>query len=109
MQSGVSSGVIGAARSQGASMRAGGQEPSTYTALTFNSTMIYIPSYRSSVFKTIIADGVNENKSTTNYAWMHAGLWRNTAVINRVTLYQEPGGNMATGTSATLYGIKNTA
>lgn len=110
MQSGASSGGVGTARNSSATLsRAGGQEPSTYTANTFNSSSIYIPNYLSSNFKQFIADGTDENKSTTNYAWFHAGLWRNTAAINQVTIYQEPGGNMAIGTEATLYGIKNTA
>ena len=108
MQSGASSGGVGTARNSAATLsRAGGQEPSTYTANTFNSSSIYIPNYLGSNFKQFIADGVDENKSTTNYAWFHAGLWRNTAAINRITIYQEPGGNMATGTSVTIYGIKN--
>ena len=108
MQSGASSGGVGTARTANSSAsRSGGQEPSTYTANTFNSSSIYIPNYLSSTFKQFIADGADENKSTTNYAWCHAGLWRNTAAINRITISQEPGGNMATGTSATLYGIKN--
>jgi hypothetical protein len=109
MQSGASSGGVGTARNaNGSGSRAGGQEPNIYTANTFNSSSIYIPNYLSSNFKQFIADGANENKSTTNYAWFHAGLWRNTAAINRITLLQEPGGTMETGTSATLYGIKNT-
>lgn len=108
MQSGASSGSAGGARTSNSSTsRAGGQEPSTYTANVFNSSFVYIPNYTSSVFKQFIADGVDENNSATSYIWLHAALWRNTAAINRITLFQEPGGNMATGTEATLYGIKN--
>jgi hypothetical protein len=110
MQSGASSGGAGTARNSNATLtRAGGQQPSTYTAGIFNSSTIWIPNYRSSGFKTIIADGTDENQSTTSYQWFHAGLWRNNAAIDRITIYQEPGGNMATGTSATLYGLKPTA
>lgn len=110
MQSGASTGSPGAAR-QGttSAIRAGGQEPSTYTANIFNSTTIYITNYAGSNFKSIIADGVDENNAATNYAWFHAGLWRSTAAINRITLFNEPGGNLLARTEATLYGIKNTA
>ena len=110
MQSGASSGTPGTARNSNATLvRAGGMEPNTYTANIFNSTTVYIPNYAGSNFKSLTADGVDENNATTNYAWFHAGLWRNTAAIDRITLYLEGGGNLDTGTEISLYGIKNTA
>jgi hypothetical protein len=110
LQSGASTGSPGTARNSNSTLvRAGGMEPNTYLANTFNSTTVYIPNYAGSNFKSLIADGANENNSTTNYAWFHAGLWRNTAAINRITLYLEGGGNLDTGTEISLYGIKNTA
>ena len=109
MQSGASSGSAGVARTSSTStMRAGGMEPSTYTSYVFNNTSIYIPAYTSSNYKSVIADGVDENNSTTNYSWFHAGLWRSTAAINRVQFFVEAGGNLAAGSQITLYGIKNT-
>jgi hypothetical protein len=35
-----------------------------------------------------------------------AGLWRNTAAITSLTLLDEGGGNLLTGSTFTLYGIK---
>ena len=110
MQSGVSTGFAGGARNSNATLaRAGGMQPSTYLTSTFNSTSVYIPNYAGNNFKSFIADGVNENSSSTNYAWFHAGLWRNTAAINRISFYVEAGGNMDAGSEISLYGIKNIA
>jgi hypothetical protein len=110
MQSGASTGNAGAARTANTSaMRAGGMQPSTYLANTYNSTSIYIASYAGNNFKNIIADGVDENNSGTNYAWYHAGTWRSTAAINRIQFLVEAGGNMDASSKISLYGIKNTA
>lgn len=109
LQTGASTGTPGAARNSNATLaRAGGIEPSTYTAGVFNSTSVYIPNYaNTTIYKSFIAEGVNENNSTTNYAWFHAGLYRSTSAINRISFYVEAGGNMDAGSMISLYGIKN--
>jgi hypothetical protein len=110
MQSGASTGSPGAARQGTASaIRAGGMQPNTYLANTFNSTTIYIPNYTTTNSKSVIADGVDENNSGTNYAWFHSGLWRSTAAINRINFFLEGGGNLDVGSEISLYGIKSTA
>jgi len=51
-------------------------------------------------YKTAIARG----NAATNYLRAAVGMWRSTAAITSVTLYN-PSTNMLTGTTLTLYGI----
>ena len=55
-------------------------------------------------YKTIL---VRDNSNTTSYPGVTAivGLWRSTSAINVVRFYGA-GSNLASGTTATLYGIK---
>lgn len=80
-----------------------------YTANTFASTDIYIPQYTSSLNKSVIAENVSENDSSTTYMQLTSGIWAQTTAINQVTLYAAgaPSGTFAQHTTATLYGIKN--
>jgi len=67
-------------------------------------TNIDIFSYAGSTNKTcLISDSQDNNGS----GWQanFVGLWRNTAAITSVRLF--PANTFATGTTATLYGIKN--
>ena len=84
-------------------------ENGAYTANTFNNVEIYIPNYLSSNYKSTSSDGVNENNATENYLSLNAGLWSNTAAINRITLseYSGSGTIFAQYSTAYLYGIKN--
>ena len=78
----------------------------TATANTFGNGEIYIPNYAGASNKSISADSVSENNATQAIAALTAGLWANTAAINRVTLTGN-GGNIAQYSTAILYGIKN--
>ena len=55
----------------------------------------------SSAYKTILARGNNG----ADYVRTAVGLWRNTAAITSVSIYN-PSANYAIGTTATLYGIQ---
>jgi acetaldehyde dehydrogenase (acetylating) len=80
---------------------------SPYTASTFSSVELYIPSYRSSNNKvfTVLQVQVN-NSATSSYDSIKGGTWANTAAITAIgfTPYT---GNFAQYTTASLYGIKN--
>lgn len=83
-----------------------GIEPSTMTANTFNNGEIYIPSYLVSQNKPMSTFTVTEDNSSTAYMSAIANLWRNTAAITSINLYSN-GGNLVSGSSFFLYGIKN--
>lgn len=82
----------------------GDMDLSTYTTNTFSSESIYIPNYTGSTNKSVSIDSVSENNATAAATYLIAGLWSNTATINRITL-TPGGGNYATNTTATLYGV----
>jgi hypothetical protein len=67
--------------------------PSSATASTFGNTEVYIPNYRSSNFKSISADSVNENNAT--------------AAITSLTLQSDDTGSnsIAAGSTFSLYGV----
>ncbi len=79
---------------------------STTTASTFGTTDYYVPQYAGSTNKSISVDTVSENNATLAYADFIAGLWSNTAAINRVTL-TPAAGNFAEFSTAYIYGVKN--
>ena len=79
---------------------------STATANTFSNEEFYIPNYTSSNNKSFSYDGVGENNATSAYAAIQAGLWSNTAAINRITLTLSST-SFVQYTTAYLYGIKN--
>jgi hypothetical protein len=80
--------------------------PSTYTANTFSSNLIYIPNYAGSSNKSWSRDSVFENNAAAAVQTLEAGLWANTAAINQVTLVH-PTANFAQYSTAYLYGVKN--
>ena len=77
-----------------------------YTASTFGSTDIYIPSYTASQNKPMAGLGASENNATTAFINATAALWSNTSAITSITIDQS-GANYAIGSSFYLYGIKN--
>jgi len=83
------------------------EDPSSATASTFSNTDIYIPNYAGSNYKSVSADTVTEKNATDAYARLVAGLWSNTAAINRLTLNCGAAGNFVQYSSAYLYGVKN--
>jgi hypothetical protein len=83
---------------------------SSATASTFGSTMFYIPNYTSSVAKSVSMDGVSENNGGVAYQIIGAGLWNNTAVIDRIKVVSldtnaNLGQTFSQYSSFTLYGI----
>jgi hypothetical protein len=68
-------------------------------------TNIDIFSYAGSTNKTCLISESQDNNNTSGWQASIIGLWRNTAAITSVKLY--PANTFATGTTATLYGIKN--
>lgn len=79
---------------------------SSYTNNTFGNAEIYVPNYAGSTNKSMSVDSVNENNATGAEAVFTAGLWSNTAAINRLTLVPVTI-SFVQYTTATLYGIKN--
>jgi hypothetical protein len=68
---------------------------------TSNNQIINIFNYsNSTTYKTVLARGNRANAGLD----ATVGLWRSTAAITSIVIYLT-GSNLATGTSATLYGI----
>lgn len=65
---------------------------------------IDIFSYAGSTNKTCLIT-YSHDKNGSGYVYRSVGLWRNTSAITTITLSQ--GANFVTGSTATLYGIKN--
>ena len=97
----------GASASSGSNAQSGRyiSFPLTATASTFTSDWVYFPNYASSANKSFSIDSAVEANQTTAYLTLIAGLWSNTAAINRITILLTTG-NLAEFTTATLYGIK---
>jgi len=79
---------------------------STTTASTFSNTMVYIPNYAGSTYKSVSIDVVTENNATAAYTNLIAGLWSNTAAITSVKITPD-NANLAQYSTAYLYGVKN--
>jgi hypothetical protein len=63
-------------------------------------------SYAGSTYKTCLVQSSNDkNGSGTTQSLV--GLWRDTSAINQITISEASSNNFDTGTTATLYGIKN--
>ena len=74
-----------------------------------NNYRLYIMdyfSYAGSTNKTMLLES-NGDKNGSGIVARQVCLWSNTAAINRVDLVTAGGNNFNTGTTATLYGIKN--
>jgi hypothetical protein len=63
-------------------------------------------SYAGSTFKTLLMQGSGD-KNGSGIVSRIVGLWRSTSAITSIKLYGAFGANFNTGTTATLYGIKN--
>ena len=77
------------------------------TSNTFSNGEFYFPNYAGSTNKSYSMDGVTENNATAADAVLGAGLWSNTAAINRITLTVGGGRNFVQYSTAYLYGVKN--
>jgi len=73
------------------------------TIPTFFTADIF--SYAGSTYKTSLLTS-SEDKNGSGEIERYVGLWRNTSAITRLDLTTNGGSNFATGTTATLYGIK---
>jgi hypothetical protein len=78
------------------------------TSSTFGNASIYFPNYaNTSYYKSISADGVNENNGAEVTLQLAAGLWSFTSAITEINLKPQSGTNWQQYTTAYLYGIKN--
>lgn len=78
------------------------------TGGSFGSGRIYIANYRSSNYKSVIADAVSEHASAADgWQYMSALSWNNTSAITSISLYPDPGQSWLSQSSVSLYGIKN--
>ena len=87
-----------------------GSMPSTNaTANTFGSFEVYIPNYASSNYKSVSAEQIAENNSSSRFVLgMGASLWSNSAAITSINI--SPSNNdFIAGSSFSLYGIANAA
>jgi len=81
----------------------------TATANTFSSFEIYLPNYAGSTNKPASLFGAIEtNAATGNGLSMSAILWSNTSAVSSIYIANQSGGNILSGSSFFLYGIKNT-
>lgn len=78
-----------------------------------SSTTIAIPAMskfelfnysNSSINKSFIATAAGSG--TSNGVDMHVGLWRNTTAISSITFLAAPTGNLVSGTTITLFGVR---
>jgi len=77
------------------------------TSNTFSNFQVYIPNYTSSNNKSFSSDYTSENNATEGYVGFVAGLWSQTATINAIKFLDNGVGNILSGSSFYLYGIKN--
>ena len=75
---------------------------------TFTNISIYVPNYAGSAVKSASVDSTSEETGSNGYQFLTASLWNDTTAINRIDLYLQ-GGQLAAGSSATLYGINRTS
>lgn len=76
------------------------------TASTFGNYELYIPNYASSNNKSASLDGVNETNATTEFSFLYASLWSNTAAITSIK-FTPTSGSIVQYSTAYLYGISN--
>lgn len=79
---------------------------STSSANSYASNWAYIPNYASSVFKTLLYNSTGENAGASALSWLGGAMWQNTSQITSIQLTD--GASFTVGSTATLYGIKNT-
>ena len=73
-----------------------GTQPTFYTCDVF--------SYAGSTYKTCLT-AISSDLNGSGYVYNYVNLWQNTAAITSISLSSPNGDNLATGSTATLYGI----
>ena len=77
---------------------------STSASGNFCTTIISIQNYsNTTTYKTFLIRANEPN----NYVEAEVGLWRSTSAINQVQIYGDGGGDLAVGSTFSLYGIAN--
>jgi len=79
----------------------------TTTSSTFSSGEFYIPMYASSNKKQLSFVGANETNATAVQIGAAALFWNSTSAITSISLSSLFGGDLMSGSSFFLYGIKN--
>ena len=81
----------------------------TYTSNLFAITSVYIPNYASTTgYKSMLVEDVTENNATYADSLVRAATIKTTAAIANINIYDAGGVySWAAGTTASLYGIKN--
>ena len=100
----------GSATSQGYANQAkieNRQAGNAATANTFSSMEIYIPSYTASQNKPVSSYYVIEKNVTDSYIGAEAALWRDSAAISSIKLYNNSSFVFVSGSSFFLYGISS--
>lgn len=84
----------------------GSMPGSNLTANVFGSCQIYIPNYRSSIFKQVLVDNVIENNATFSEMQLTSHLFLSSAPITSFFFNSSTFGvNQVAGTTMSLYGI----
>lgn len=78
------------------------------TASTFTNIGIHVTNYTAAIPKSVSVDSTSEDNGSTGYQFLIANLWNDTAAVNRVDFYLQ-GGQLASGSSVTLYGVNRTS
>lgn len=79
--------------------------PPGHTANTFASSDVYIPNYAGSTNKAFSTNSVQENNATTDWMFINAGLWSNTAAITSLSVTLTGTDNFVQYSTASLYTI----
>jgi hypothetical protein len=77
------------------------------TASVFSNFQLYVPNYAGSTNKSWSSDFVSENNATAGYDGFTAGLWSQTTAINAIKFIDNGAGDLLSGSTFYLYGIKN--
>jgi len=98
----------GSAASSGRNSGNGDIRPSDSDFLASSKTFMEVDvfSYAGGTFKTALA-GISNDDNGSGKVLRCVGLYRSTTAITSMSLFCLSGNNFLTGTTATLYGIKN--
>lgn len=78
---------------------------SSSTSNTFGNMELHFPNYAGSSNKSVSITAAQETNAASAWMFTSAGLWSQTAAINRLTFAVYGGVDLASGSSFYLYGI----